>query len=259
MNGEDIIRYNRTILYDIRRSKYHAISECLTENLRSEILKIFKHVLKVGMIQVNGKYTFFMDTTKLTIVRERTTRSTSNVHINFLCAMGIINKLPQVGKSLTEINKKFLATHVGSRPINNFYVKEYTEEELDRIENRCQRLLDAGVTRGNISFNKLNAVGLDDIAYEIYLNNPKSYEKKVNHLQELCEYVDWQIETKGYATKKDIYDNLTFSDKEIDKVLKIFRKQFREIYDYKRPNKETVEKFNLHGYGWIITKKEIDK
>lgn len=255
MNGEEIIRYNRTILYDIRRSKYHAISECLTENLRSEILSVFKHVLKVGMIQVNGKYTFFMDTTKLTIVRKANTKSTSNQHINYLCAMGIINKLPQVGQSLTEINKKFLASNAGKRPINNFYVKEYTYQELDRIENRCQRLLDAGVTRGNISFNKLNAAGLEDIAYEIYLNHPKSYENKVNHLQELCEFVQWQIESKGYATKQDIYDNMTFSDQEIDKVLKIFRKQFCKVYDYKRPNKETVEKFNLHGYGWIITNK----
>lgn len=256
MSEQDIIAKNRTVLYGIYRSKYHHIRDCLTESLLHDLRQIYSYILKNGVIRVDGKYTFFMDTNKVRTIIGVKTRSTANKHINYLCAMGMINKLKQTQKSMTEINKNFLASNPGKRPINNFYIKEYSEEELDRINTRCKALLEAKIKQGSLSYIRLIAVGLGDLANEIYMNGIEGYNNKVDNMQDILTVLDAIIADKGYATKQDIKDNLLIKDSMVDDVWSIFRKQRSDIYDYKRPDRKVKEKYGLSGYGWIITTKE---
>ena len=63
-------------------------------------------------------------------------------------------------------------------------------------------------------------------------------------------------ESYGYITKQLIKDNDIIKDSEIDYVLKLFRNQIKEIYDYKPPTKIQMEQFDLKNRKYIYVRRE---
>jgi hypothetical protein len=265
-NIDKIIEDNRQKLYHLSKKKYPCINHYLNTSLYDTLLKTMKFIKKVRVIIEKGKYIFFIDSIRLTyaVRKKNGGTGTSNRHINLLCAIGLLNKLPQNKdeEDTLRINKDFLrkqATLASPRkiaPINTFYFKPYTEQELQRCEERASRLMQAGVRAGNMSFNMLSINGLEDIADEVYpLNNRSAPERKNAEFKTLLYVIEFLIEQQGYATRQQVTDTLSIEieKKEIERVFRIYRAQLAERYNYKRPTAEQVSQWFLPDHKFIYT------
>ncbi len=247
-----VLEINRRILYRIP-SEYKYLSKILTDDIRTDLLSLYKWIDKVEIFRYEGKYTFILDNKKLTYqIRRKQTESVTSRHFNYLCAIGLLNK----NNTDTEINKEFIKGNPEKRAINTYYIKEYTPEELERIDGRSKRLIESNVTSGNISNDKLKIVGLDDIAREVYpLNSNRSIENRLKEYVLMIDSIESEIALKGYVTKPELY-YIFLDPEEIDKLFRLFKSEIQKKYSYKRPTAEEKAKYNLTADNWIITKRE---
>lgn len=265
------IEANRKILYHIP-SGYPAIRYYLESGyLRDTLFAIYRFLRKQytkqdgdnHIIIDRHRYEFFVDNRRLSFgIRNSSGTGTSNRHINFLCAMGIFRKIPQTEETAIQVNKNWKAGHPDKRYINVFSFREMTQQELDRIEKRSERLKHAGITAGNMSFNQLwlAITDLQDIATEVYPDRRtrQNYAETplYRQFQLLRQCINVLIDSYGYATKELINDNLTLPKPQIDKLFRIFREHLKREYQYKRPNKKEQERFNLQKQQYIFIRKE---
>lgn len=257
-NGQKIVAENIKILYKLPK-KYKNINTALSPVLREALLKILNFCKNNTPIIYEQKYCYFL-ASRWTItykIRRKSTVSVSNRYLNYLCAMGLLRKVLQVGDHKININWEFLLETDYKRPINVVTIYRYTPEYLGKVEARTGRLLQAGITSGNISANMLRAAGLEDLAKETYpANNEFAFTKKQNELQQLRSVIGKQVAADGYTTKKKIKAGIKLSDGEVDKLFRIFKRQISTEYDYKRPTEAQMEQFGLINKKFIITKKE---
>ena len=262
--GRKAIRDNRKILYHIP-PRYEALRHYLSPHapLRGTFFAVLKFILSVNVIIDDHKYLFFASTKKLAYgIRRRHGEQTANRHMNMLCAMGLFTKQGnqyRESEKLIQANKDFFAKHPEAEyAINVFAYKRYTPKELDRIEGRCKRLMAANVTAGNFSQAMLVLHGLEDISREVLPNNyPDAPKKKEDEYTDLLMVLDGIIANQGYATRQQVKDNLLFRDSEIDKLFKLFRADIMEVYNFKRPTKEQMERWGLKTLTYVYTEKEI--
>lgn len=256
-HAQQMIQDNITRLYRLPK-RYQALSECLDDSLRHFLLQILRYIKDKRILVMNGRYCFYMDTTRMTtVIRRCGGRGTASRWTNFLCALGLINKLPQDAQDpnrLSRVNQAFLQEHPEKTvPVNMFSISRYSDDYLERVEERARVLQEAGVTRGNISANRLRAVGLMGVADEVFpLNLPQAFEKKTDELAELMALIDLLVETYGYATKERIAENLLWDSRELDQVFRTFREVIWSRYIYKPPTKEEINKYDLPDRRWII-------
>lgn len=259
-NAKEIITDNQQTIYHLSEKKYPCITHYLKGSVYHTLLDVMKFIKSVNVIIYKHKYVFVLDNKRLTYkVRKKSGGvSVSSRQINLLCAIGLINKQYQDDEDMLEVNKIFLGTHPDKkRPVNAFYFRRYTEKELQRCEQRAERLLNAGVTAGNMGFNCLMLNGLEDIATEVYpKNNRTAPEKKTVEFSELMMVLQFLIEEQGYATRQQIRDNLLIEENELDKIFQIYRSQLKDYYNYKKPTKQQKEKLGLQNQKYIYTEKE---
>lgn len=267
-HSKEIIKYNQKTIYHLS-NKYKYLNDVLSnEMLRDTLLKLYKFISDKDIFIYRHKYVFFIDNTRLTKLRGKTTASVSNRYINYLCAVGFINKqyqnLGEFGDTkttnLTDVNYNFMATTESRRPINTFYFREYKEKELQRLEDRARQLITNGVTPGNISNNMLRANNCIDIANEVYYaNNKYSINLKDKEYKQLIDTIDRYISRKGYTTKTELYHSiwLQLPTTELDKLFRIYKSEINRIYIYKSPTKQDKELYNLpqNFKKWIITER----
>ena len=233
-------------------------------SLQKTLLAILNHAKSHHLNQDDGSCIFFLSTDKLRMISRRFYDSgTCSRHLNMLCAIGFLRKIPQ-GRDDEKIgiNAKFLREYEridGSRPkipINVLGANLYDETELDRLEARAKRLREKQITSGNISYNHLCLDGLQDIAEEVYPFNDRSApDKKLQEMQYLLSIMNLLITTHGYATKQQVADNALLDEAEIKSCFQIFRRKLADLYDFKRPTKEQKKKFGLQNDKFIYTVK----
>lgn len=251
--AREIIQYNRTVLYHLPK-KYKNLDAAL-QSVRDDLFTIMKFCMKPDPVIWNQNYTWFIDNGNLTRERRKTTKKVSNTHFNYLCCIGAITKHKQTSRSMTGVNMTFLLNNPGKRPMNTFSIHKYTEKKLDEMEQRAAELREHKITPGNINCDKLKASGLQELAERIYyLNSKKTIDDKterfeivLEHLEKLCE--------KGYTNKKELCSSLNTSRDKLDKLLNIFKEQWQQLYEYKAPNKQDKEKYNITSKSWIITRR----
>ena len=142
-------------------------------------------------------------------------------------------------------------------PISVFTVYRYTDKQLEKMDKNAGRLLDAKMTVGNLSHDRLMAAGLEDLANEVYfLNSDEVFHRRQQAIEVVFRELDRIIAQKGYASKRELYQALPFPDNEIDKLLKIFKNQFQERYVYKRPNADERSRWNILGDSWKIMERQ---
>ena len=267
----EIIEANRKILYHIP-SGYPAIRYYLESGyLRDTLFAIYRFLKRQYTKQDGNKhiiidghrYEFFVDNRRLSFgIRNSSGTGTSNRHINFLCAMGIFRKIPQTEETAIQVNRNWKAGHPDKRYINVFSFREMTQQELDRIEERSERLKHAGITAGNMSFNQLwfAITDLQDIATEVYPDRRtrQNYTETLiyRQFQLLRQCINVLIDSYGYATKELIKDNLTLPEPQIDKLFRIFRKQLQQLYQFRKPTKKQIEDYQLKGQNYIYLRRE---
>ena len=265
-HSKEIIEHNRYLIYHLP-TEYKNLEKILQhQGIRDTLLKIFKYIKDKEIFIYRRKYVFFLDNSKITNIRGRTTESVSNRYINYLCAIGLINKqyqnLGEYGDTsktrLTDINLEFLIDTKKRRPINTFYFREYTSKELKRLDSRAKQLLDNRITPGNISFNMLCANNCKSLADEVYYANDKNSIKNKNKAYiSLLQTIEDLLQDKGYTTKQEIYNNNKNDCGELDKLFKIYRADLQKKYNYKAPTKADRTKYNIatNNYKWIITRR----
>lgn len=256
--ARDIIEYNRQVLYHLPK-KYKYL-EIALRNTKKDLLNILKDIYEIDPViwaKVGNKYVWYLDNNKLTRkIRKGGACSTSSRHFNYLCALGVLEKIPQYDGHMIGINEEFLLETGRTRAINVFSIHKYTDTELEKIEERARLLFEKKVTCGNISKDKLVAAGLPELAKEVYfLNMDSSYDKKEKDFKRLLLALEEHINNKGYATIQDLSKSLKMSKEKVRELNKIFKLQMEERYYYKAPNKELKEQLNINTKKWIFTRK----
>ena len=252
-NNRELIEENLKLLY--RFPKYIYISKILEhQELRRTLLKVFNYAKNSDIYSYHGKITFTLSSRYLTKLRDRTTTSTSNKYLNFLCAAKLINKHTientfQLKMALDLYNKEKEKNKKASI-INAFYVYRYNEKSLKIIDNQCKLLLDHGITPGNISKDKLIISGLEELADRVYQQNIKdTITWKDNSFSLIEKFINQQIELKGFCSKQEIYDNViinkNYNKASIDKILKIYSFLLLDYFKYKKPTNEEKKIYGL--------------
>lgn len=261
-SARKIIAHNREVIYHLPKKCKH-LNEYLTGSLRQTFFSVLRFVNSKQIIIADHKYIFFADNKMLThgARRKMYGEATTSRHMNLLCAIGLFNKQEQdeyKGK-LIEVNRNFFKSVPDRvRPINVYSFRKYTDQELDRLEERATRLHAAGVTPGNFSYNMLVLHGLQDLAEEVMpANNPNAPAVKEREYNELMVVLETLVEEYGFTTKEQIRDNLIISNRELEKLFRIFRNDIKDLYYYKRPTNEQKEKWELQSDHFIYTKKRI--
>lgn len=260
-SGQEIARRNLQRVYHLPK-RYEAINKYLTTGtLRDTLYRIFNYIKDKQIIIDKHRYEFLLDTKSLTYkVRKRNGGDgTSNRHFNLLCSIGLINRVYQSSHKdiLLDANREFLKKSKHRRPINVFSFREYTDSELDRIEERASRLLAAGVTIGCVSYNYLALNGCEDIANEVYFsNNRNAPDRKKVEVDDLLLVMELLTERDGYTTRDIVKENLVIKDKELDKLFRIFKSQIEELYTYRPPTKEQIQRWNLRNRKYIYIRRE---
>lgn len=258
-SGQAIAEENLERIYHLPK-RYTNLDEYLSGSLRETLLSVLNYIKDKRLIIENHKYLFFLDTTRLTTkVRKKTGgRATSNRHINLLCALGLLGKEPQneYRDQLIEINKIFLSKHPSAkRPINVFIVRRYTDEYLEKCEERARRLNSQHIRTGNMCSNILIVHGLEDIAEEVYQNNKLAPGVKKEDYQKLLGHMKAVVERQGYITKQQIFEAMDWSMKYLEQVRRIFKQDLAKVFKYYSPTNQQMKEYNLKSRKYIYTKR----
>lgn len=264
--GKKIIERNKYYINHTPK-KYKYLRKALEhDGIRLLLLKILSFAIKHELFLYKQEYTVYIPTKILNKIRHRTTKATSNRYVNYLCALGVINKRyqkmiysdfeRQATKDLTNISIAYQEKYWLSIPPNHFYFRAYYKnDELDRIEARAKRLIENKIKPSNISKNMLITNNCADIAEEIYFNNLiDNSEKKRQEYKILKSFIEKRIQEQGYTTKQDVKDNIKMPAAEIDNLFQLYKRELWQRFNYKSPNKAEKERFNLSKSfkKWII-------
>lgn len=265
-SAHEIVEYNIQRIYHLPQKRYEAIHYFLDRGtLRRTLLNILNYIKDKQIIIDKHRYNFILDTDSLThkVRKKASGRVTSNSHFNLLCCMGLLNKVYQNYERdiVLEANRRFIEETGSAIPINVFSFRRYTEEELDRIEKRSQRLMQAGVTIGKVTYNYLCINGCKDIADEVYfLNNRAAPRKKRREFDTVLPVIKELVEQKRYATREEIQMHVTeITGSELSIVLRTFKAEILKEYDYRPPKKKEMEKWRLLNRKYIYTKRETEE
>lgn len=250
-----IIEANIQKIYHLPK-KYKNLERAMT-GVREDLLDIFNYIKKIDAVIWKQKYTWYLDNKTLTEkIRKKTTYATTNRHFNYLCCIGLINKIPQRGENMLHINMEFMLETGSSIPMNVISVHLYTENELERLDHRAAELLQHGITPGNISKDKLMASGCEALAKEVYYaNSENSLKKKEKDLVKVLECIENACDSQGYTTKAEICSSIGMSKDQLDVIFRVFKKQLQQKYTYKAPGKQEKEKYGLENQSWIIQRR----
>lgn len=260
-SAQEIIQYNRNVLYHIP-TKYSYINQYLNGSLRETLFAVYRFISDKQIIIENHKYIFFADNKTLTyrIRRKSCGLATTSRHMNLLCALGLFNKQYQskFKSRLIDVNKNFFEKNPDKkRSINVYSYRRYTDKELERINERAERLFAANVTTGNFCQSMLACHGLGDLADESLPSNDINAPKvKSREFKEMFKVIDYLVDVQGYATKQEIKDNMTIADEEIDKLFRIFKQDIAKYFYYKRPTKKQINEYGLTSLKFIYTRKD---
>lgn len=268
--AHDVIAYNINALYHIS-AKYKNINYYFkkSDNVKKTLLQLYHFMQDKQIILNKHRYEFAIDNGRMTgQVRKKPYTDVSTFrYVSLLCAMGFLTKIPQDKAdpdNLLQVNRNYFHTHPDrQREITVYTFRRYDTKELNRIETRSERLRIAGVGIGNITFNMLMLNNCQDIAREVFRKNSLSApERKQEEYEYLVLCLDMLIESKGYAMKQELIDNLAgfgLSDQEIETLFRVIRNNLLQKYYYKRPTKQQKALYGLTEDKFIFTTKEDTK
>ena len=267
--AQEVIDYNKRIIYKTPK-KYIYLNKALEhEGIRKTILKVYTFIKDKNLYTKEDKAVFHVDNRKLTKLRKKTTFGVSNHYINYICCMGLLNKVHEEfyaektddgwGMDVSMVNYKFFRDTYKdrkriNRPINTFRIKRYSEKELERLEQRTKQLIENGITPKNISNDFLREHNCTDLAEEVfYKQNDDILKQKRKQLKQIFKEIDKLIALKGYAQKNDIK---CVDKKRLNLIFKQFREDIDAKYIYRYPKKADIEKFHLKNRKMIILERK---
>lgn len=267
-SADDIIEYNRNIIYHMPKKYIHLDYYLNKGTLKRTLLKILSQIKRFKtVIIIEHKYCFFLDTNSLThkVRKKASGRGTSNRHINLLCAIGLLHK---EDPEKLQINANIMRDNPNmTMPVSLYSFRRYTDQELQQCDERAEGLISAGVTIGNISQTVLAThLHTEDLAREVFpRNSATAPQRKFREYDALVRVIEDLIDHQGYAYKSQVAYRMNGSVEvavnkmaEVERLFKIFRSDLDERYYYKRPTKQQIEKWGLTNQKYIYTRKNED-
>lgn len=259
-----ILEQNIYRIYHLQKKKIYIRSalDMDKENqpLRDLLLKILNFCKNVEPVIYRQKYVYHLDNGRITYeFRGNQSTGTASRYFNYLCAMGLLKKQAQIPGKKTLINEQFQEQTKRPRPINVVSIPEYTNSCLNQIEARTEALLLNKVTKGNISRNKLMAVGLADLANEVFpLNQKKAYPNAKKQYQRLEQVIEQALKDQGYIYIGQVAEALEMPEKDVKGLKRIFNEDFESKYRYGATTAVQAEQYNIPTKKWIITRRKED-
>ena len=136
-----------------------------------------------------------------------------------------------------------------------FIVRRYTDEYLEKCEERARRLNSQHIRTGNMCSNILIVHGLEDIAEEVYQNNKLAPGVKKEDYQKLLGHMKAVVERQGYITKQQIFEAMDWSMKYLEQVRRIFKQDLAKVFKYYSPTNQQMKEYNLKSRKYIYTKR----
>jgi len=187
----------------------------------------------------------------------------ANQYINLFCALKLINKVPKedVPEALLD-NAKEIAKKQGQRMIN-FYTVSSLGEVIQKSDEMANKMLKKGYSSiKTVSKVLIQNIFDEQVAGDIYKGcESSSFTRKVQDLIE--SYVLEEIMKKGYVILDDIYDKQIIIDGEVVEKENKYINYKRLIpvlidkynFEYRKANKELLQRFGLKGYSYVLYKK----
>lgn len=250
--GQSIITDNISIIYRLSNqySYLQSFLQARNKSLYHDLLAILNYVKDKDIEIYNHQYTFYIDTDRMKSLTGIKSNSTANRHINLLAAIGLLPKVrqdPNNPKQQTYTNRKFIETKKADIPINTFAIKRYSENYLNKCNRRAKELDSIGVTVGNISWEMLHNHSMEELAMEVYplSRGKKLAQQRIESVEELAAIIDLAISNNGYCTKTDIANNISCDEKELELILRRYKKDLAELYSYGRPSAAEKAEYQL--------------
>lgn len=214
---------------------------------------------------------FFASVTKITEMlnyKNRTKISDRNALFAFL---KLLNKLPdaQIPESYLKKAKETRLKNKQFYNVSFFSIPSYCNEIMEASEERATMYKDNSVSMRGWSRELLLRTFGEDIANEVYpqFSKRKVSEKSQKITKEIHELIISRIEEKGYATEKEVLDEIVVENLKQGKMVKQsshtqIKKSLQEMLDAYgferiRLNKELKKKYGVvsDGYPFIIVRK----
>ena len=225
---------------------------------------MMQYTKKHKAYRYDNKTTAHIPTEQIERLRKKTGYGTANRYANFLCAMGLLRKHTQSKdpniEGMTKVNQEFIKGKPKKyMPMNTFYFYSFGKDgtRLEEINERCKKLIEHKITKGNISKSKLETNGLPELAEELYSETMSAVDWYAESYCSIFNFLQEHIKSFGYATMQNVYENVTLKNEKnveaIDKVISNMKNQFTKDFRYGRPKKAEKEKYQLQSDRWIIT------
>ncbi|MDK2800584.1 MAG: hypothetical protein PWQ70_2203 [Clostridiales bacterium] len=221
-------------------------------------------------LSYNNLPIFFAGTKHLQNIFETKSMKTVSNTINLFALLNLINKIPveNIPKNMLNKAKHIAATKKYKKLPNHFQVPSYCTSTLEISEEKARTLHKNNFSMKGISREWVIRTFGVEIANEIYpqfeIENKKGTTKASdNRTKEIAEIINALINSKDYATEKEVIEILQLKYGKTLTQIQIKRslQEILDSYNLKRIrcNKEIKERYRVseNGYPFIIVKKLI--
>lgn len=229
-------------------------------------IRVLTEINQIGMDNItsekfnfNGENVFFFSN-RFLADRVRMNLKQVNQYINLFCILKLVNKVPKesIPGPLLE-NAKEIAKNTKQRMIN-FYTVPIWDEVAEEANQISQIMLENGYS----SIKTISKAFIEDIFDETVANYvfrgsvASSYTKKLQDILE--KFMVEEIIKKGYVILDDIYQKQVIIDGEIveretkyinyKRLIPVLINKYN--FQYRKANKDLLERFNLKGYSYVL-------
>ena len=257
MTKEEITAYNHKKLSEIKKRKYCSDIQILFDkypNLIKVLREIYKYYEKKRKVVYKNKNTFTISARYLNgILREKDiyqAKASANKYLNYLCCLGFFEKVSITPEHMRDIkpiyrNKDF------TRSISAFSFRKYNRAVLEQINANARVLLENKISPSKLTNKILKASDIENMAEQIHIDNKDNMKWYEEQFKKMSFFIDKDIETNGYTTKRRIYENMNISKSKVDKIIGTYSSKLNNKYIYKPPCKAEREKYNYKSNKWI--------
>ncbi|MGG7619541.1 hypothetical protein [Bacillus coreaensis] len=273
LKDNNSLKENYTFLYRVinRNLRY------LTDFIHYSIDKMVSR-----LATKNGHFYFFAKSRDLPLIFNYSNYNTWNRNINIFCTLGLIEKVPFDNINRTMRRRairekkqlaKFMNINATKLKEATFYTIPLYDKKTLMKANRLAKTMLENNYRAN-AFSKIFLINVfgQEFADKVFQDN-RSVSEYSNYVSgEIEKFILDEIEKVGYTTKSKIINELEINFKKVNnkeygflkgsKTAIIEREFNRSIsiikgkhgLEYRKANRELIEKFSLDGYKNIIFK-----
>lgn len=245
----------------LQSKKTGVIAEAL-KPVKRDIISVLKDCQSLKPMVYIGQPCYALWTNKFMEITGAKTKPTASRHLNYICFLGLLDKIPQYENpntgavKLMKYNERFLNDTGSTIPMNIVSIPDYTD--IDRqslIKERANMIMEKHIPIGKFSYALIHESISEDIADSLYFRNDKKAPmNKRASFDTLKSSINRLIQIQGYCTTEQILRvDIGLSQAEISKLIGIYKNKLLEMYHYGRPTATQKSRYYLQNDKWIWT------